>query len=332
LTGDSEGVSKIVCEKVGIDTKLTLSGVQVENMSDSELYKTVEKCNLFCKLSPKQKERIVRILQDNGHTVGYLGDGINDALPLKQSDVGISVDNAVDIAKETANIILLEKDLLVLERGVELGRRTFGNIIKYIKFATSGNFGNMFSVVVASIFLPFLPMLPIHILIQNLLCDLSQFGIPFDNVSDGYIRRPKKWDTKSVKRFMYVLGPISSVFDVLCFVILFFIIGANTQDLAPIFQCGWFVFGATSQVLIIHMIRTSKRPFIDSIASKPLIISTLLITILTLAIGFTSIGAGIGMLKLPLVFGVWLLVLLVGYAAAIEIVKKFYVRRFNEWL
>ncbi|MCL2451819.1 magnesium-translocating P-type ATPase [Candidatus Saccharibacteria bacterium] len=332
LTGDSLGVAEIVCQKVGIDTKVTLSGAQVEKMSDDELSKKVEICNLFYRLSPSGKERVVKIMQKNNHTVGYLGDGINDALPLKQSDVGISVDNAVDIAKETADIILLEKDLLVLEQGVELGRRTFGNIIKYIKMATSGNFGNMFSVVVASVFLPFLPMLPIHILIQNLLCDMSQLGIPFDNVDDEFIKRPRKWNTRSIKDFMYVLGPISSVFDVLCFVVLFFIIGANTQDLAPLFQCGWFVFGTISQVLIIHMIRTAKKPFFESMASKPLIILTLLVMILVLVIGFTSVGEAVQMMKLPLVFAGWLFVLLMGYALSIEATKKFYAKKRLEWL
>ncbi|MCL2174150.1 magnesium-translocating P-type ATPase [Candidatus Saccharibacteria bacterium] len=332
LTGDSQGVAKIVCQKVGIDTELTLSGAEVESMSDHELYKKVERCNLFYKLSPSGKERIVKILQDNNHTVGYMGDGINDALPLKQADVGISVDNAVDIAKETADIILLEKDLLVLERGVELGRRTFGNIIKYIKMATSGNFGNMFSVVIASMFIPFLPMLPVHILVQNLLCDLSQLGIPFDHVDDDFIRAPRRWSTRSIKNFMYVLGPISSIFDCLCFIVLFYIIRANTSDLAPIFQCGWFVFGVISQVLVIHMIRTAKRPFLDSRASATLIISTLIIIILTALIGFTSAGSAIKMMQLPLIFAVWLAMLLAGYMLSIQLAKRIYIRKYGEWL
>jgi len=332
LTGDSLGVAAVVCEKVGIDIKVTLSGSEIEKMPDHELSEQVEICNLFYKLSPSEKERVVRILQENGHTVGYLGDGMNDALSLKQSDVGISVDNAVDIAKETANIILLEKDLLVLERGVELGRRTFGNIIKYIKMATSGNFGNMFSVVVASIFLPFLPMLPIHILVQNLFCDLSQLGIPFDHVDDEFIKKPRKWSTKSIKSFMYLLGPISSIFDILCFVVLFYIIGANTVELAPLFQCGWFVFGTISQILIIHMIRTAKKPFLESIASKILIATTLITIVAVLLIGFSDTSAAIAMMKLPLVFSFWLVVLLIGYALSIEAAKKFYAKQRRDWL
>jgi Mg2+-importing ATPase len=334
LTGDSRGVAVIVCERVGIDAKVTVSGAEVEAMSDRELAVKVEKCNLFYKLSPVQKERVVKSLQSNGHTVGYMGDGINDAMPLKQSDVGISVDNAVDIAKETANIILLEKDLLVLEKGVVLGRRTFGNIMKYVKMTTSGNFGNMFSVVVASIFLPFLPMLPIHILAQNMLCDFSQLGMPFDNVDEKFLRKPRRWDTQSIKTFAYIFGPISSIFDILCFVVLFFVIGANTQELSPLFQGGWFVFGVVSQVLIIYMIRSSQRPFFKSLArvGKPLVLSTLVVTALTLLIGFTDLGAAISIARLPLTFAAWLGVLIVGYALTIEAVKRIYIKKYGQWL
>ncbi|MCL1929534.1 HAD-IC family P-type ATPase, partial [Candidatus Saccharibacteria bacterium] len=309
-----------------------LSGAEIETMPDDELKSKVEKCNLFYKLAPSQKERVVKTLQNNNHTVGYLGDGINDAMPLKQSDVGISVDNAVDIAKETANIILLKKDLLVLEDGVALGRKTFGNIIKYIKMATSGNFGNMFSVVIASMFLPFLPMLPIHILTQNLLCDLSQLGIPFDDVDEDFIKKPRKWNTKEIKRFMYILGPISSIFDVLCFIVLFYIIKANTVELSPLFQAGWFLFGVLSQVLIIHIIRTSKKPLVESIASKPLIISSLAVALVAIVIGFTNIGSAFDIVKLPLSFAGWLVILLVGYTLTIEITKKFYMKKYDNWL
>ncbi|MCL2085322.1 magnesium-translocating P-type ATPase [Candidatus Saccharibacteria bacterium] len=332
LTGDSMGVATSVCEKVGIDASLALSGAEVEKMSDEELYKQVEACSIFYKVSPSQKERIVKTLQANEHTVGYLGDGINDALPLKQADVGISVDNAVDIAKETASIILLEKDLLVLEEGVVQGRKTFGNIIKYIKMATSGNFGNMFSVVIASIFLPFLPMLPIHILVQNLICDFSQLGMPFDNVDEEFVEKPRKWDARSIKRFMFVMGPISSIFDVLCFVVLFFIIHANTVDAAPLFQAGWFVFGTVSQVLIIHMIRTAKRPFFDSNASKPLIASTTIAVIIALWIAFSDFAPALNMMRLPVVFVAWLMVLLAGYSLTVQIAKRIYIKKYGEWL
>ena len=247
LTGDSEGVAVKVCSKVGVETSRYLTGKEVEAMDDAALSESVERCSIFAKLSPSQKERVVKALQTNGHTVGYMGDGINDAPPLHQADVGISVDTAVDIAKETADIILLKKDLMVLEKGVVAGRRTFGNIVKYIKMAASGNFGNMISVIVASLFLPFLPMLPVQILTQNLLCDFSQMGIPFDNVDPEYLQKPRKWETRSIKSFMAFMGPLSSVFDILCFAVMWWIIKANTPAMAPLFQCGWFVFGTVSR-------------------------------------------------------------------------------------
>lgn len=332
LTGDGEGVAVKVCNKVGVDTSRFLSGKDVEAMDDETLQGAVETCSLFAKLSPSQKERVVRALQLNGHTVGYMGDGINDAPPLHQSDVGISVDSAVDIAKETADIILLKKDLMVLEEGVIEGRKTFGNIIKYIKMAASGNFGNMISVLVASIFLPFLPMLPVQILTQNLLCDFSQMGIPFDSVDGEYIKQPRKWDTKSIMRFMGVMGPLSSIFDILCFAIMWWIIKANTAELAPLFQCGWFVFGTVSQVLVIHMIRTGKVPFAQSKPSPALLVSTLIVAVIALVIGFSGLAVGIDMATLPGRFAPWLAVTLVGYCLSTQLIKKVYIRRFGEWL
>ncbi|MCL2001288.1 MAG: magnesium-translocating P-type ATPase, partial [Planctomycetes bacterium] len=261
LTGDTSGVASKVCRKVGVDVSHSLTGKDVEAMNEAELLSAARKCNLFAKISPSQKERVVKAFQALGHTVGYMGDGINDAPALYQSDVGISVDSAVDIAKETADIILLKKDLMVLEEGVVEGRKTFGNIMKYIKMATSGNFGNMFSVLIASVFLPFLPMLPIHILMQNLLCEFSQIGIPFDGVDAEYIKSPRKWDAASIRRFIFFMGPQSSFFDLACFAVLWWVIGANTIGMAPVFQCGWFVFGTVSQALVIHLIRTAKIPF-----------------------------------------------------------------------
>ena len=212
LTGDSEGVAVKVCSKVGVPTEHCLTGVDVEAMSDKALIRAVRECCLFSKLSPAQKQRVVAAFQANGHTVGYMGDGINDTLAMRQSDVGISVDSAVDIAKETADIILLKKDLMVLEEGVLEGRRTFGNIMKYIKMAASGNFGNMISVVLASILLPFLPLKPVQILTQNLLCDFAQLGIPFDRVDESYLSQPRKWDTGSIQKFMFSMGPLSCIF------------------------------------------------------------------------------------------------------------------------
>jgi Mg2+-importing ATPase len=261
-----------------------------------------------------------------------MGDGINDAPPLHQADVGISVDSAVDIAKETANIILLKKDLMVLEEGVIEGRRTFGNIVKYIKMAASGNFGNMVSVIAASVFLPFLPMLPVQILTQNLLCDFSQMGIPFDSVDREYLKKPRKWETNSIKSFMSYMGPLSSVFDILCFAIMWWIIKANTAAMAPLFQCGWFVFGTVSQVLVIHMIRTSGIPFLQSRPSAPLLISTLVVAAAAIAVGFSSLAVGIDMSALPVSFAPWLAVILALYCVSAQLIKKIYIRRYGEWL
>ena len=332
LTGDSEGVALNVCNKVGIEVKNRLTGKEIEEMTDEELKIKVENCHLYSKLSPFQKQRIVRIYQENGHTVGYMGDGINDSPPLKQSDVGISVDTAVDIAKETADIILLEKDLNVLEEGVIGGRKTFANIAKYIKMATSGNFGNMLSVMIASIFLPFLPLLPVHILIQNLLNDFAQIGMPFDNVDEEYLQKPRKWDTKGIKRFMFIFGPVSTIFDVACFMLLWFGLGFKTVELQSFFQTGWFLFGIISQTLIIHMIRTHKLPFIQSKPSKELIFSTVLITIFTLIIGFTGIAIIFDLSKMPIAYLGSLFALLTGYFIVTQLFKKIFVKKYNEWL
>lgn len=332
LTGDSEGVAIKVCAKVGVKTSPLFTGSDVERMDDTSLLEAVKSCDLFAKLSPSQKERVVKAFQTAGHTVGYMGDGINDAPALHQADVGISVDSAVDIAKETADIILLEKDLMVLEEGILEGRRTFGNIIKYIKMAVSGNFGNMISVIIASIFLPFLPMLPVQILTQNLLCDFSQMGMPFDRADDEYIKKPRKWEAQSIKSFMAYMGPLSSVFDILCFAVLWWVIGANTAELSPIFQSGWFVFGTVSQVLVIHIIRTAKIPFLQSRSSVPLLISTAIVAIISIVVGFSQLAVGIDMLPLPLSFAPWLVLILVGYFLSSQVIKKFYIRRYGEWL
>ncbi|WP_270334439.1 magnesium-translocating P-type ATPase [Ligilactobacillus acidipiscis] len=332
LTGDSEGVAANVCGKVGVNNAQLLTGQDVDKMDERRLAQAVEKCDVFAKLEPAQKVRVVAKLQALSHTIGYLGDGINDAPALKQADVGISVDSAVDIAKETADIVLLKKDLLVLEKGVVEGRQIFGNIIKYIKMATSGNFGNVISVIFASIFIPFLPMLPVQILTQNLLCDFAQMGIPFDNVDDEYIQKPQKWDTRSIKRFMWYLGPLSSFFDVICFAVMWWTVGANTTDLAPIFQCGWFVFGTVSQILIIYMIRTAKIPFVHSNPTKPLLFSSLSIIFIALVVGFSDLAIGLDMQALPLSFLPWLLLMLLGYCLAVQAIKKVYIGRYQTWL
>ncbi len=338
LTGDSEGVAVKVCNKVGIPTENLLSGTDVESMSDKELKAIIPKVSLFSKLSPNQKERVITLYQELGHTVGFLGDGINDALALRQADVGISVDTAVDIAKETADIILLEKDLMVLEEGVVRGRKTFGNVIKYIKMAVSGNFGNMFAVIGASLFLPFLPMLPVQLLVQNLLNDFSQVGIPFDNVDDDYIEKPREWNTKSILRFTAVFGPISAVFDFLTFFVMWFIIGktmgatVDNGQLEPLFQAGWFIFGTLSQITIVHIIRTRKIPFLQSNASKPLIISSIAFGIPAILIAFTPIANLLNMTQLPLDYALWLALILMLYVLSTQLLKAVFIRRYDEWL
>ncbi len=332
LTGDSEGVAIKVCGKVGVNTDIVLTGSDVEWMDEATLLEAVRTCDLFAKLSPSQKERVVRAFQTVGHTVGYMGDGINDAPPLRQADVGISVDSAVDIAKETADIILLKKDLMVLDEGVVEGRHTFGNIVKYVKMASSGNFGNMISVIVASLFLPFLPMLPVQLLAQNLLSDFSQIGIAFDHVDPEYIQKPRKWETESIRSFMAYMGPLSSIFDILCFAVLWWVLKANTKELAPLFQAGWFVFGTVSQVLVIHVIRTAKFPFLQSRASGPLMVSTGIVVVIALAVAFTRFAVGLDMFTLPTSFLPWLVLLLLGYTVLAQWIKRIYCKRFGEWL
>lgn len=321
LTGDSEGVAMKVCQKVGIDVHYHYQGHEVEAMSDAELENAVEKANLFSKLSPMQKERVVQALQAKGHTVGYMGDGINDTPALRQADVGISVDSAVDIAKETADIILLEKDLMVLENGIIEGRKTFGNMMKYLKLAVSGNVGNMISVIVASIFLPFLPMLPVQILAQNLLNDFAQMGIALDNVDAEYVRKPKRWDTKEIQEFMWIMGPVSSIFDICIFIALWFGMGFNTIEQAIYFQAGWFVFGTISQILIIYLLRTGRIPFFKSKPAKVLVGLTLSVSVAVLALAFTPLAISLDMGILSWNYMLYLIPVLLGYALTTEWVK-----------
>ena len=332
LTGDTEGVAINICGRLGIPTEYTLTGAQVEAMSDEELLASCEKCHIYSKLSPYQKQRVVKAFQTNGHTVGYMGDGINDSLPLKQADVGISVDTAVDIAKEVADIILLEKDLNVLDEGVIEGRRTFANMSKYLKMSVSGNFGNMFSVLIASIFLPFLPLLPIHILVQNILNDFAQLGMPFDHVEDESIQKPKKWNIPGIKKFMVIFGLLSTVLDVLCFLVLWYIFKFNDASQAGFFQNGWFMFGVISQTFVIHTIRTPKVPFLQDRASKQLSISTLAVVLVTLLIGFTAIA---NLFDLPVMvasFGLWLAGLMVVYTILAQVLKGIYMKKNKEWV
>ena len=331
LTGDSEGVAINICGRLGFSTEMTLTGAKIEAMSDEELKEACKKCDIFSKLSPYQKQRVVKMFQANGHVVGYMGDGINDSLPLKQADIGISVDNAVDIAKEVADIILLEKDLMVLDEGVVEGRSTFANMSKYLKMSVSGNFGNMFSVLIASIFLPFLPMLPVHILVQNLLNDFAQLGMPFDHVESKYIEKPKKWDLSGIKGFMVSFGLLSTVLDVLCFLVLWFVMGYNNPEMAGYFQCGWFMFGVISQTMVIHTIRTPKLPFIGDRASIQLTISTVAVIAITLLIGFTGLSTIFSLPTMPLIYMAWLAALMVVYMIFAQIMKVIYIKRHKDW-
>jgi Mg2+-importing ATPase len=292
----------------------------------------VEHAAVFAKLHPLQKARIIRALKDNGHTVGYLGDGINDAAALRDADVGISVDSATDIARESADIILLEKSLLVLETGVLKGRAVYGNIIKYIKMTASSNFGNVFSVLVASAFIPFLPMLPVQLLVLNLLYDFSQLSLPWDRMDPEFLQRPRKWDTSGIARFMAWIGPISSVFDITTFVLLWFVFRASGPGGQPLFQSGWFIESLLSQTLIVHMIRTEKIPFIQSRAAVPVLLLTSLIMIAGLTLPHSTIGAALGLVPPPPAFYPWLLATLLAYGALTQVVKTWYLRRFRVWL
>lgn len=323
ITGDSLGVARKVCNKVGIDTHITYMGKDIEAMDDKKLQSIVGTCHLFAKISPVQKQRIVDAFQANGHTVGFLGDGINDALALKQADVGISVDTAVDIAKESADIILLKKDLTVLEEGVMEGRKTIVNMIKYLEMAVSGNFGNMVSVLVASIFLPFLPLLPVHILIQNLINDVAQTGIPFDNCDEIELAHPRKLSSKRLVSFMTLFGPLSSIFDILCFIVLWYVFKVNSIEMQTIFQTFWFTFGVLSQASIIYVVRSYR---IFSFKNKPapmLVLCTSLAIFSVLMISFTTVAASLDFVQLNMQHLAWVLGIVALYLLSSALVKTF---------
>lgn len=332
LSGDNDIVVKAIGRQVGIDTSYSLTGPDIENMDEATLKERVKTTTCFSKLTPLQKTQIISILQEQENTVGFLGDGINDAAALRQSDIGISVDSAVDIAKESADIILLEKDLMVLEDRVLEGRKTFGNINKYIKMTASSNFGNMFSVMFASAFLPFLPMMPIHLLIQNLLYDISQTTIPFDRMDPEFLRKPRRWDASDLKRFMIYIGPISSIFDIVTYLVMWHVLGCNSPEHQSLFQSGWFIEGLLSQTLIVHMIRTRKIPFIQSRATWPVIGMTTLVMVIGIVIPFTSFGASIGLQALPLSYFPWLIGILLSYCVLTQLIKNWYIRKFSGWL
>ena len=332
LSGDNDAVVQTIARQVGIDTSKALTGQELAEMDDRFFHAAVAETNVFSKLTPLQKSQIITALQKQGNTVGFLGDGINDASALRQSDVGISVDSGVDIAKESADIILLEKDLMVLEDGVIEGRKTFGNIIKYTKMTASSNFGNMFSVLAASAFLPFLPMLPIHLLVQNLMYDISQTTIPFDSMDKEYLSKPRKWDASDLRRFMVFIGPISSIFDIACFLIMWFVFGCVTPDHQALFQSGWFIVGLLTQTLIVHMIRTRKIPFIQSRATWPVLIATMVIMLLGIVIPFTKFGEYLGFVPLPASYFLWLIGILLCYCGLTQLIKVWYIKRFGKWM
>ena len=329
LTGDNVDVTRCVCDKVGINTQRIVEGSEIDKLPDMGVARLLRKNNIFAKLSPIQKARIVRILRDTGNVVGYMGDGINDSPSLSNSDVGVSVDTAVDIAKESADIILLEKDLKVLLDGVDEGRRTFANLLKYIKLATSFNFGEVLSVIVASVALPFLPETPIQLLVEGLLYDFGQMTLPFDNVDKESLRRPKKFDIKSLKNFMLFMGPISSAFDLLVFVSLWFVLGVRE---AAVFQTIWFSYSIVSNLAGMHMIRTAKVPFFQSNAHKAVYASSILLSIVGLVLPFTFVGKMIGLVPIAYEYIVLILTVTVLYCMIAIIAKRIYIRKYDEWI
>ena len=353
LTGDNDKVTYTICKQVGLEVRNMLLGADIAQMSDTELAKAAEFTDVFAKLTPDQKARVVSVLRANGHTVGFMGDGINDAAAMKAADIGISVDTAVDVAKESADIILLEKDLLVLEQGIIEGRKTYANMIKYIKMTASSNFGNMFSVLAASALLPFLPMMSVHLIFLNLIYDLSCTAIPWDNVDEEFIAKPRKWDASSVGNFMIWIGPTSSIFDFTTYIFMYFVFcpmfvsnGVLFNDLATyysgtelltmqaqyigLFQAGWFVESMWSQTLVIHMIRTPKLPFIQSHASAPVTLLTMAgIAALTI-IPFTGLGTALGFVALPAAYFAYLIPCILLYMALATSLKKAYVRHYGE--
>ena len=332
LTGDNEMVTQKVCKDVGIDVEGILLGSIIDQMDDQLLQEKIKTTNVFAKLTPLQKSRIIQLIKKNGHTVGFLGDGINDAIALKDADVGISVDTAVDIAKESADIILLERDLTVMNDGIKYGRRTFGNIMKYIKMTSSSNFGNMFSVLGASAFLPFLPMLPVQILAQNLLYDISQISIPWDQMDEEFISTPQKWNASGISKFMMFIGPISSIFDYITFGLLFFYFNANAVENQSLFQSGWFIEGLLSQTLIVHMIRTRKIPFFQSTAAFPVVALISLIMLVGIYLPFSPFASALKLQPMPLMYFPFLIGILICYSLLTQLVKNWFIKKFNYWL
>ena len=344
LTGDNEKVTQAVCEKVGLDVERILLGSEIDTMTDQELAQVVETTTVFAKLSPDQKARIILCLKNNGHKVGYMGDGINDAPSMKVADVGISVDTAVDIAKETADVILLDKDLMVLETGIVEGRKVYANMTKYIKMTVSSNFGNIFSLLVASIFLPFLPMAPVHLIVLNLVYDLSCVALPFDNVDQDFLKQPHTWEAKSITRFMVWMGPISSIFDILTFIFLYFIIvplvtgyhyvhgSESALQFIILFQTGWFIESMWSQTMVIHMLRTAKVPFVQSRPAWLVILTTLVAAIFVTSLPYGPLVNILRLAPLGLPYFLFLTCIIFLYMFSVTVIKKFYIKKYKEWL
>ena len=344
LTGDNEKVTQAICEKVGLDVEHILLGADIDQMTDQELAEAVESVTVFAKLSPDQKARIILQLKKNGHGVGYMGDGINDAPSMKVADVGISVDTAVDIAKETADVILLDKDLMVLETGIVEGRKVYANMTKYIKMTVSSNFGNIFSLLVASIFLPFLPMAPVHLIVLNLVYDLSCVALPFDNVDQDFLKQPHTWEAKSITRFMVWMGPISSVFDILTFIFLYFIIvplvtgyhyvhgSESALQFIILFQTGWFIESMWSQTMVIHMLRTAKVPFVQSRPAWLVILMTLVAAFFVTSLPYGPLVNILRLAPLGLPYFLFLICIIFLYMFSVTVIKKFYIKKYKEWL
>lgn len=332
LTGDNEVVAEKVCRDVGIEVSHALLGADIDSMSAEELAEAAETTNLFAKLNPMQKSRIIQALQAEGHTVGFMGDGINDAPALRTADVGISVDTAADITKDASSIILLEKSLNVLDKGVVEGRKVFSNMMKYIKITISSNFGNVFSILVASAFLPFLPMLSIQLLVQNLIYDMAQLTIPWDSVDEEEIAKPVKWQVGGLLKFTLCIGPVSSIFDIVTFLMMWYIIGANTIADQAVFQTGWFVVGLVTQTLVVHIVRTKKVPFIQSRASFPVIITSLIAILAGILLVLSSMKEYFSFTDLPAKYWLGFICITITYLLSVEIAKRFYIRLTKDWL
>ncbi|MGE5168321.1 MAG: magnesium-translocating P-type ATPase, partial [Deltaproteobacteria bacterium] len=327
LTGDNDVVTRNVCRQVGIQVEKFLTGPQIEAMSDEDLTIATRTTPVFARLNPQQKVRVIQALHRDGRVVGFLGDGINDGPALRAADVGISVDTAVDIAKESADIILLEKSLMVLEEGVIEGRKVFGNVLKYIKMTASSNFGNMFSMIGASALLPFLPMMPVQVLLNNLMYDFSQTAVASDEVDPEYLAKPRQWDLRAIARFMVCVGPISSIFDYCTFAFMWFVLGAQTN--AKLLQTGWFVESLLTQTLIVHVIRTGRIPFLQSRASLPLTVTGAAICLIGMILPFSPVASWFGFVPLPGIYWLFLAAVIAAYMGLTQFVKTLMIRRFG---